>query len=137
MRPALTGPISWGRFYGLFLASFFTYAVLWTVAWMLLHNRTGEWLGTGLGMAGMAIVLCAFFGVWQAFLPSFVVLFVGNAIGYFVGSWLHANTGSPWSQLLWGLSYGLGTGAGMGAAYYYCQAPLRALIGGDSVPDPD
>lgn len=128
MRPALTGPVSWGRFYGLFLASFITYAVLWTVAWMALHNRIGEWLGTGLGMAGMAAVLCGLFGVWQALLPSFVVLFLGNAAGYFCGSWLHANTEAPWAQLLWGLCYGLGTGAGMGAAYYFCQAPLRALI---------
>lgn len=132
MRPALTGPVSWGRFYGLFLASFLAYAVLWTVAWMLLHNRTGEWLGTALGMVGMALVLCALFGAWQAFWPSFGSLFAGNAIGYFLGSWLHANTASPWAQLLWGLFYGLGTGMGMGAAYYFCQAPLRALIAAHS-----
>ncbi len=128
MRPALTGPIGWGPFYGLFLGSFLAYAILWTVAWMALHNRLGEWLGTGLGMAGMALVLCASFRAWKAFLPSFGALFVGNALGYFVGSWLHANTASPWAQLLWGLSYGVGTGLGMGAAYYFCQAPLRRLI---------
>ena len=128
MRPALTGPISWGRFYGLFLASFFAYAALWTLAWMLLHSRTGEWLGAFLGMIGMGAVLCFSFGAMRFFGQAVSALFIGNALGYFLGSWFHANTGAPWAQLLWGLFYGLGTGAGMGVAYYYCQTPLRALI---------
>jgi len=128
LRPALTGPISWGRFYGMFLASFFSYAVVWTIAWMVFHNWVGEWLGALFGMVSMAGVLCWIFGAMSAFPRASLVLFVGNAVGYFLGSWLHANSPAPWAQLLWGLCYGGGTGLGMGMAFHFCQAPLRALI---------
>ena len=128
LRPALTGPISWGRFYGMFLAVFFSYAVVWTIAWMIFHNRVGEWLGAFFGMMAMAAVLCWVFNALKAFPKVTAVLFIGNAIGYFMGSWFHANASAPAAQLLWGLCYGVGTGAGMGMAFYFCQAPLRQLL---------
>ncbi len=128
LKGVLIGPVSWGGFYGMFLPGFLAYSVIWTVAWMMARNTLGEILGAVLGMGGMAAVCCVAFGSFAGFGRVFLPLALGNVVGYFAGSWCHANTGAPWAQLLWGLWYGVGTGCGLGAAFYALQAPLRAAI---------
>ena len=58
-------------------------------------------------------------------------LFILNTLGYYVGGWVEAKL--PFEQkragmLLWGMFYGLGFGAGLGLAFYFCQEKARALI---------
>jgi hypothetical protein len=49
------------------------------------------------------------------------VLFVSNALGYFLGGALYYSIGGPFGMLLWGLLYGVCFGAGIGAALQFVQ----------------
>ena len=109
------------RFFLLFSAAFIAYAAAWCAAYFVLRDARGEWLGSLLGAIAMAAV---FAGGFQRFkqLPLLVaLLFVGHSVGYFLGSVLHSNIAAPMGMLLWGASYGLFFGAGIGALLYFVQ----------------
>jgi len=109
------------NFYLLWALAFFAYAAVWMIAYFLLGRTTGEFLGSLGGSVLMAVVLVAGFGAAKATVKISVVLFIGNALGYFLGAalfdWYRNETG----MLLFGAIYGLLFGAGIGAALRIVQ----------------
>ena len=110
------------KFYLLFGAAFFAYAVGWVVAYFLLRGTTGEWVGSLAGSLLMGAVFAVGFGAARKALNLAGVLFVANSAGYFVGSAVNDSVGGPTGMLLWGAAYGLGLGAGLGAALHLAQS---------------
>jgi hypothetical protein len=115
------------KFYLLFGAAFFAYAVGWVGAYFVLRGAAGEWVGSLAGSLLMGAVFAAGFGAAREALNLAGVLFVANSVGYFVGSALNGWVGGPVGMLLWGVAYGLGLGAGLGAALHLAQ---RTRAGG-------
>ena len=110
------------KFYLLYGAAFFAYAVGWVAAYFTLRSATGEWVGSLAGSILMAVVFAMGFGVAQS-IPKFAaILFVTNSIGYFLGSALNDQITGQFGMLLWGLVYGLCLGAGIGAVLHLSQA---------------
>ena len=110
------------RFYLLFGAAFFAYAVGWVGAYFLLRGAAGEWVGSLAGSLLMGLVLAAGFGVAHSALKLSVIIFAANSVGYFLGSALNETVRGHVGMLLWGVMYGLWLGAGLGAALYFAQA---------------
>jgi hypothetical protein len=109
------------RFYLLFGAAFFAYAVGWVGAYFSLRGAVGEWVGSLAGSLLMGLVLAAGFGVVRSALKLSVTLFAANSVGYFLGSALNETVRGTAGMLLWGIMYGLCLGAGLGAALYFAQ----------------
>ena len=80
----------------------------------------------------------------QAF-KVIAALFVLNSAGYFAGGWMEGylvalpkfaiggvmltrSTQVMVAMLEWGVCYGMGLGAGLGLAFYFCQTKARALL---------
>ena len=78
-------------------------------------------------------------------LKVIIALFVLNSLGYFIGGWIegpmiHApklvvagmtltrSTQVMLAMMQWGVCYGIGLGAGLGLAFYFCQSKARALL---------
>jgi len=127
------GLASMWRWYQLFGAAFGSYAVAWTVGWMTLGGHKGSLIGLLVGAALMAWILTSAFGARAAIGRVFVVLFVSNAIGYFAGGWVESALSSTQThptvdKLMWGVCYGIGLGAGLGCAFYFCQHDVRRLL---------
>jgi hypothetical protein len=98
-----------------FNIAFLAYCALWCAGWFLSPNTLGEVVGCIAGSIALAGVL-----VWRGYvgksLPvAGVVLAICNLIGYFAGGYLNAKLGGPAGMLIWGLLFGAGTGAGIGA----------------------
>jgi hypothetical protein len=109
------------KFYLLFGAAFFAYAVGWITAYFILRDGLGEWIGSLAGSILMGVVFAAGFGVVRTTLNLSAMLFVANSIGYFLGSALNNAFKGSTGMLLWGGVYGLGLGAGLGAVLYFAQ----------------
>jgi hypothetical protein len=109
------------RFFLLFGAAFFAYAVGWVSAYFIWRDGVGEWLGSLAGSLVMGLVLAAGFGVVRTTLKLFAVLFVANSIGYFLGSALNNALKGSTGMLLWEGVYGLCLGAGVGAVLHLAQ----------------
>ena len=109
------------RFYLLFGAAFFAYAVGWVAAYFVLRGAAGEWVGSLAGSLLMGAVFAVGFGAARKWLNLACALFVANSAGYFLGSALNDAVGGPAGMLLWGAAYGLGLGAGLGAALHLAQ----------------
>jgi hypothetical protein len=141
----IIGPGSLVRFYLLFTAAFLGYAACWTLAWMSLRGNLGSVIGLLFGTAVMAWMLVWAFDARRVFLKIAAVLFMLNAVGYFAGGWVEAGivrlrmihiVGLTFdrrpmltlARLAWGVCYGIGFGAGLGLAFYFCQAKARALL---------
>ena len=110
------------KFYLLFAAAFFAYAVGWVVSYFVLRGAAGEWIGSIVGSLLMALVFAAGFGVARSAFSLSAILFVANSLGYFLGSAVNDALGSKAGMLLWGLLYGLCLGAGLGAVLHFAQA---------------
>jgi hypothetical protein len=98
-----------------FNIAFLAYCALWCAGWFLSPNTLGEVVGCIAGSIALAGVL-----VWRGYvgksLPvAGVVLAICNGTGYFAGGYLNAKLGGPAGMLTWGLLFGAGTGAGIGA----------------------
>ncbi len=113
------------KFYFLFGLAFFAYAAGWVVAYFTLRNTAGEWLGALAGSVLMAVVFAAGFGRLRSTGKLSAVLFVSNALGYFLGSALNNSFGGRPGMLLWGVAYGVFFGAGIGAALHLVQQEPR------------
>ncbi len=120
------------KFYLLFGAAFFAYAVGWVASYFILRGAAGEWVGSIAGSLLMGVVLAAGFGVISSALMLSAVLFVANSIGYFLGSMLNDAIGGRTGMLLWGAVYGLCLGAGLGAVLHLAQSRRPA---GDLRPE--
>jgi len=118
------------KFYLLFGAAFFAYAIGWTAAYFTLRGTAGEWLGSLAGSVLMAMVFALGFGALRSALTLAAVLFVANSIAYFLGSVLYGAIRAPVGMLAWGLVYGLFLGAGIGAVLHICQASYSSRITG-------
>jgi hypothetical protein len=131
------------RCYKIFGLAFAGYALVWTLSWMLLRGVIGGVIGALAGMAVMGGLLAWGFAVPAATLKVVAALFLTNLAGYFVGEWAHTalqsvsggggsglkpSTVGLVSKAVWGLCYGLGFGAGIGMAFYLCQAEARRLL---------
>ncbi|HYJ86546.1 MAG TPA: hypothetical protein VEW46_10850, partial [Pyrinomonadaceae bacterium] len=104
----------WGRlpkFYLLYGIAFFAYAVGWVGAYFTLRGTAGEWVGSIAGSVLMALVFALGFGAIRSIMQLSVILFIGNSLGYFVGSALNDYAGGRRGMLLWGVVYGLCLGA--------------------------
>ncbi len=110
------------RFFLLFGAAFFAYAIGWVGAYFFLRGAAGEWVGSLAGSLLMGFVLAAGFGVLRSALKLSVLLFAANSVGYFLGSALNEAVRGQAGMLLWGAMYGLYLGAGLGAALFFAQA---------------
>jgi hypothetical protein len=93
----------------------------------------------------MAWMLVWAFDARGDFLKVAAVLFTLNAVGFFGGGWFEAEI-VRWrtihvlglsldrrstltlAMLAWGVCYGIVFGAGLGLAFYFCQAKARALL---------
>ncbi|MBM3846748.1 MAG: hypothetical protein FJ405_10765 [Verrucomicrobia bacterium] len=107
-----------GRFALAFSLGFLLYSFLWSLAWMKISNRPGEWIGSAAGTAGYIWVMRCFFASERSFVKEWSLLFLLHSAGYFAGSLIfEALKHSTLSMMAWGLTYGLGMGAGMGAAF--------------------
>lgn len=138
MLPLIIGPGRTPRFYALFALSFFLYAAGWMAAYFSLRNATGEWLGALAGSVLLGLTLAWAFGAARRWPQILIGLFAGNAAGYFLGSLLHHAIKGRIGMLLWGVSYGLGFGAGLGYALYQAQAPIRhRLVTATGAINPD
>jgi cyanate permease len=105
----------------LFALAFFAYAAAWMVAYFILRGHAGEFIGSLAGSILMAAVFSLGFGSLRSTLKLSALLFVTNAVGYFLGSALNYSFNSRVGMLLWGLVYGLFFGAGIGAALHLLQ----------------
>ncbi|HEX7295195.1 MAG TPA: hypothetical protein VF251_05540 [Pyrinomonadaceae bacterium] len=109
------------KFYLLFGAAFFAYAIGWTAAYFTLRGAAGEWVGSLAASVLMAIVFAIGFGALRSLLRLSAVLFATNSIAYFLGSVLFRVIRPPFGMLSWGVIYGLFLGAGIGAVLNLCQ----------------
>ena len=120
----------WGlpKFYLLFAIAFFAYAVGWMGAYFTLQGIVGEWVGSLLGAALMALVFAVAFGVRRSFPKFALMLFVANSLGYFIGSALNDRFDGPTGMIAWGIIYGLFLGAGIGAVLSIAQREIETSI---------
>lgn len=131
----IIGAGSLARFYKVFTVAFLAYAAAWTAGWMLLRGHAGSVrsvTGLFLGTVLMALLLAAAFRAREAFLKTAAALFILNTAGYFAGGWLEGIVPGTTGRLLWGLCYGIGFGAGLGLAFYFCQ-----VASGDRLVNPE
>jgi len=110
------------KFYLLYGIAFFAYAIGWVGAYFTLRGTAGEWVGSIAGSILMALVFAVGFRTMRSILKLSVILFVANSLGYFAGSALNDYVGGKGGMLLWGISYGLCLGAGIGAVLHLAQA---------------
>src|ERR1043165_7399140 len=108
-------------FYLLWAIAFFAYAAAWMLAYFAVGRTVGEFVGALFGSVLMGVVLAAGFGSFQSLLKISAVLFVSNALGYFLGAALLESYRSATGMLLFGAVYGLLFGAGIGAVLQMVQ----------------
>jgi len=133
MHPLMRGPRRLIRFYRLFVPAFFAYALLWSGFWFWLKQGVGEWLGALTGCFAFVWISLRLGGVRRFDACLFGIFLVAHTLGYYAGgetmAWCLERsreameggfTKGQWvvlAKLSWGLFYGIGFGAGMGAVY--------------------
>ena len=138
MHGLILGPKPRLRFYAIFTPAFTAYGIAWTVAWMCWKGHGGSVLGLLVGTALMGTIMTWALDARRQLLKVVVVLFVLNALGYFVGgvfdAWIRGMeklsvsnaTQDALAHGSWAVAYGIGFGAGLGLAFYQCQGVDRA-----------
>ncbi len=120
------------RFYLLFAAAFFAYALGWVCAYFVLRGTPGEWVGSAVGSFLMALVFGAGFAAIRSIVKSWILLFVTNSIGYFVGSAIYEAVAGRAGMMFWGAVYGFFLGSGIAAVLHLSQThrtPANAIQG--------
>jgi hypothetical protein len=127
----IIGPGSLPRFYKLFSLSFIAYAAGWIALWVALRDHTGTIAGGFAGTAAMGAILSLAFAAPRTMPQVIAAIFILHTLGYSAGEWIalklivdHRFT----AVILWALCYGLGFGAGLGAAFHLCQSQAREII---------
>ena len=145
LHKLILGPGSLSRFYAVFAVAFTAYAIAWIAAWMSFGGHLGSALGLLAGTLVMAWLLVLAFDAKEQFVKVAAALFILNAIGYFAGGVVQGAVASldrarflgvalqrsdrvMLANLLWGVCYGLGFGAGLGLAFHFCQTKVRHLL---------
>lgn len=116
------------KFYLLFAIAFFAYAVGWMGAYFTLQGTVGEWAGSVLGAALMALVFAIAFDITRSYLKFALILFAANSLGYFIGSALNDRLNAPAGMVAWGIVYGLFLGAGIGAVLSIAQQESKSSV---------
>jgi hypothetical protein len=116
------------RVYLLFAAGFFLYEAAWVAVFRPFRNVLGEWLGSLAGGAGLALALATVFDAPKQAVKAILVLCVASAAGYFGGRVLQPYFSGIVGALVWGATYGVGLGTGLGYALYACQEPARQRL---------
>jgi hypothetical protein len=141
----IIGPGALVRFAILFTVAYLSYAALWIAAWMTLHGNSGSLTGLATGCLLMGWILCRAFAARGVLVLVVSALLVGNLLGYYGGGYAEALVAglsvpgmagiahekarpTALAMLSWGACYGLGVGAGLGAALHLCQAEHRAVF---------
>ncbi len=124
----VVGPGRLLHFYLLFGVAFFSYAAGWVIAYLTLRNPLGELLGSVAGSCLMALVLAAAFKANNSLPKLIPVLFLASSAGYFLGRLFHVAISGTVGMILFGSSYGLGFGAGLGYALFLVQEPIRRCL---------
>ncbi len=106
------------RFFLIFGLAFLTYAAGWISADLVLRSA---WFGSLVGSVLMGCALAVGFRVWHSVVFLSTLLFIANHFGYFLGSALNTEVGGRAGMILWGVTYGLCLGAGIGAFLHYAQ----------------
>lgn len=109
------------KFYLLWAVTFFAYAAAWMIAYFTVGRTTGELVGALAGSIFMALVIATGFRTLGSLVKLSAVLFVSNALGYFLGAALFDALTEPTGMLLFGVVYGVFFGAGIGAALQLAQ----------------
>lgn len=109
------------KFYLLWAVGFFAYAAAWMLAYFTLGRTAGEVVGALAGSIFMALVIATGFRTFGSIVKLSAVLFVSNALGYFLGAALFDTLSEPTGMLLFGVVYGLFFGAGIGATLHLVQ----------------
>lgn len=109
------------KFYLLWAVAFFAYAAVWMIAYFTVGRTVGELVGALAGSIFMALVIATGFRTLGSLVKLSVVLFVSNALGYFLGAALFDTLSEPTGMLLFGVMYGVFFGAGIGAALQLAQ----------------
>ncbi|BBM83516.1 hypothetical protein [Candidatus Uabimicrobium amorphum] len=109
------------RFAIAYSVSFVLYSLAWMMSYYNMRNSTGEWVGSLTGSFAIAISFAVFFALPQYIARWTLFFFVLHSIGYFIGSNVFAMAPSRETMILWGITYGLGTGAGLGFILYYVK----------------
>lgn len=139
------GPGALARFAILFMVAYLAYAAAWIAAWMSLHGNRGSLVGLAAGCLLMGWILCRAFTARGALGAVVAALLAGNLLGYYGGGYAEALVGglsvpgvaviahekarpTALAMLSWGACYGLGVGAGLGAALHRCQREHRAVF---------
>jgi hypothetical protein len=127
----ILGVGSMPRFYAVFTMAFLGYAAAWVGLWMWLRGPLGEFVATAGGAAVMAGIMALAFDAWRSLAVLLVALFACNAAGYYAGREVEGELIIEHRYVaitLWALCYGLGFGAGLGAAFHLCQREARRVI---------
>jgi len=127
----ILGSGSLSRFYKLFSIAFIAYAAVWVGFWVAWRGDAGSLAGLFGGTAAMGAILVFAFDAPRALPLVVAALFLLNTAGYYAGGWIEGKILLDHrlaSIFLWAVCYGLGFGAGLGAAFHFCQARARALI---------
>jgi hypothetical protein len=139
------GPGALVRFAILFTVAYLAYAALWIASWMTLHGNPGSLTGLTAGCIVMGWILCRAFTARGVLVRVAAALLVGNLLGYYGGGYAEALVAglsvpgvagitnekarpTALAMLSWGACYGIGVGAGLGAALYFCQTEQRAAF---------
>jgi hypothetical protein len=123
----ILGHGSLSRFYKLFGIAFTAYSIAWIAGWMTLRGHTGGIIGLLAGTALMALIFTRAFDAGSKFVLVTAVLFLANSAGYFIGGVVEgalAKVNMLIAMLSWGVCYGIGFGAGLGLAFYFCQSAV-------------
>jgi hypothetical protein len=123
------GPGGLLHFYPLFSVAFFSYAASWVIAYLKLRNLLGELLGSVTGSCLMALILVGAFRANKSLPRLIPVMVLANAVGYFLGRLLHIAMSGTGGMILFGASYGLGFGTGLGYALFLVQEGVRQRLG--------
>ena len=139
MHPLMKGPRCVRRFYGVFIPAFLAYSFVWCAFWFWLRLGAGEWLGSLAGSVAFVTLTGWRLGNLKGWLSASLVLFLTHSLGYFAGGkmmyYLTSTEGvqlfpalsqsqlGTFAKLSWGVSYGLGFGAGLGYVFHVFQRP--------------
>jgi hypothetical protein len=79
----------------------------------------------------MGTIFALSFGAPRALPQVIAALFLLNTAGFYAGGWVEGKLAVDHrlaAIFLWAVCYGLGFGAGLGAAFHFCQSRARALL---------
>lgn len=144
----IIGPGSLLIFYKLFTLALAAYAVAWLIGWTCLGGDLGNGVGLFAGALVMGWMLTRAFEQAGVIWKVVLVLFLLSALGAFGGGWVEERvlalgafgltpvTQATIARILWAVCFSAGFGAGLGLAFYFCQADVRELLRAESARHP-